>query len=231
MLFISKKARLCISIALACYSTVYVTRAMEQEEPPFKRSKKEEQREQVCSWAKLPLELKDYIFSFLESAKDEKAAIENIKSLATTSKEFYNLINHPYVLDSIIKRISERFNKPLIGIALVFKSPGARWLNAYSRNNLQVEDGLNSYLVAATNLGNSTLTQFFLNAGADVNQIISNGRTLLHKAVGERYKHIVAILLKAGADVNKTDNDGKTPLYWAASKGYKEIVALLSAVK
>jgi hypothetical protein len=101
-----------IYLILVCCSGIYITKAMEQSTLEIEKSTEE----QTKSLANLPPELKAYIISFLISAKNADEAVKNIKFLAATSKEFYNLINDPHILGNLMLEISNRFNS-LSGLA------------------------------------------------------------------------------------------------------------------
>jgi hypothetical protein len=155
LLLIYKRIITCLFLTVACCVGVCVTNAMEQEEPVAKRRKTEEQvtsgiekkieelisplsslamegkkvEEKTSTWASLPTELKAYIISFLASAKNEKEAIRNIKALSLTSKELYNLIHDPNIVNSLILEISNQFGKSPVDVAREFESPAAaEWL-------------------------------------------------------------------------------------------------------
>ncbi|PRD34404.1 UNVERIFIED_CONTAM: Serine/threonine-protein phosphatase 6 regulatory ankyrin repeat subunit B [Trichonephila clavipes] len=69
--------------------------------------------------------------------------------------------------------------------------------------------------------------QTMIRKGLDINSTDSNGRSLLHFAVGDNKKGIVESLLCNGANVLQVSNKGNTSLHIAASKGYEDIVNLL----
>ena len=64
-----------------------------------------------------------------------------------------------------------------------------------------------------------TRARLYLQLGADVNQVDSVGRSLLHQAVLNLQPEQVNLLLEQGAAVNQADNMGNTPLHLAASHG------------
>jgi hypothetical protein len=240
--FLSKPINAFIYRMLVSCSLVYVTKAMEQpssvmEEKIEKQvipvsslaAMEKKTEEQVSPFESLPLDLKAYIISFLVNAEKKKEAIKNIKYLAATSKGFYTIINNPQILGSIIKGINERFGKPLIDVALEFKNPGATWLKEYIKKDMQTKDILDKSLLEAVQAGDSILTQFVLNAGADVNgkEKLGGGYTPLHWAVFQDDKNSAELLLGYGADVNKATKLGNTPLNTATSSGKKNIVELL----
>ncbi len=66
-----------------------------------------------------------------------------------------------------------------------------------------------------------------LSAGADVNQQLKNGETLLTAAILARNINLLNFLIKNGADVNKSMRDGQSPLSLACNNNFKEIVNLL----
>jgi ankyrin repeat protein len=224
MLLTLKHIEYYIYLLVLCWSGMYLIQAMEHQTSGMEN----EAEEQASSWTRLPKELKVNIITFLASAEYEEKAIGNIKALSITSKEFYNLINHPYVLGSLIQAVSSQFNKSLIDVAITFNNPNVTtWLKDYLRQHPQTQEHLNQYLLNAAIRGDKNLLAFFLNAGADVNQKDTDGRTPLHCAASLERKEIVEFLLKAGAAVNTQDKYGHSPLYETAYKGYDEIVELL----
>jgi ankyrin repeat protein len=211
-----------------CCTPMYLTKAME--ESIAKRRKIENHQEyHVSPLENVPSELKVYIISFLVSAENQEKAIESIKALSQTSKSFYSFINDTSVLGNLIKEISNQFGQSPIDIAIGFRNPGAaNWLKGYSQNNLQVKESLNSGLLQFAQSGDSILTQFFLNTGADVNKVDKTGRTPLHWVAINGHAAIVELLLEYGADVNKVDNNDNIPLFTAAySNADKDTVELL----
>jgi hypothetical protein len=223
-MLLSTKNKILIYGTLVCCVGIYQSKAMEQEASDA--GKVEE--EQVSSLQNLPLDLKAHILSFLVSAKNEKEALQNIKYLAASSKEFYTIINDSSILGRLIPEISERFNSPLFYIAIAFRNLGASsWLKEYSQKNKNIEEILDKQMLVAAQAGNSILTQFFLNAGANVNKEDNYGITPLHWAADSGKKDIVKLLLNAGANVNAANSYGSTPLYRAATNGHKEVVELL----
>jgi hypothetical protein len=66
-----------------------------------------------------------------------------------------------------------------------------------------------------------------LEAGADPNEITSNGRRPIMSASGQGYADVVKALVEAGADVNAKDNDGDTALHDTALQGRTELARLL----
>jgi hypothetical protein len=229
-----KKIRLSFSLTLALCSGIYVTNAMEQEEPALKRRKTEGQQEHLIScFENLPSELKAYIINFLVSEPTKQRAIESIKALSRTSKCFYNYINDPYVFDTLIKGIAQQpgisFGQvAIIEVAIAFKNPSAlRWLKDYSEKNCEIKEILDQCLLDTAQTKRYRLIRFLLNAGADVNKTDNFGNTPLYEASCKGHKAIVELLLQRGANVNQADCNFRTPLYWAVCNGHKIIVKLL----
>lgn len=54
--------------------------------------------------------------------------------------------------------------------------------------------------------------------GADPNQRIGHGATVLHGAAIRGSNDIIKMLIANGADVNVQDDSERTPLYWAVTK-------------
>jgi ankyrin repeat protein len=225
VLLISNQIRNYIYLIVACCSGISITKAMEQETPDIEKRTEEEQ---VSSCESLPSELKVYIIGFLVSAEDAKGAVKavrDIKYLAATSKCFYNFINDPQVLDTLIQEISKQFVCVYpIDVALAFKNSSAlRWLKDYLQQNPSEKARLNDRLMNAANFGKSSTLVFALNAGADVNTQDSCGYTPLHSAVQEGHKDTVELLLNAGADVNSVDKYSQTPLHRIFGPGNKGV--------
>lgn len=75
--------------------------------------------------------------------------------------------------------------------------------------------------------GRTEIVQVLIDAGADLDNQKSDGRTPLHMAVSRGSIDIVKALLAAGAYVDPVDHDHITPLHIAASLGHAEMVELL----
>jgi len=81
-----------------------------------------------------------------------------------------------------------------------------------------------------TSKGHVGVVQLLLLQGADGNQKLDTGETVLHLAVWNGNTPTVQALLKAKAAPNATDNSGSTPLHLAAWRGHADVVtALLKA--
>jgi hypothetical protein len=224
MLLLSKQVKNSIYLVVACCSGIYVTKAMEQQTPGIEKNIEVE----ASPWARLPAGVREYIISFLESAKDQKEAVKNIKGLSQTSKELNKLINDTQVLGDLIQAISRRFNISPIDVASEFNNPGAlNWLKNYAQQNPQEKKLLDKRLRQAAKEGNMTLTQFLLNAGADVNTQGKWGYTPLQLAVIKGQNDMVDLLLNAGAHVNQSNKLGNAPLHWAVTNGNTDAIQLL----
>ena len=66
-----------------------------------------------------------------------------------------------------------------------------------------------------------------LDGGADVNQRLLCGRTLL--MVRHENPAMTRLLVEKGADVNAKDELGRTALQWARWREFKEVVSVLKA--
>ena len=88
------------------------------------------------------------------------------------------------------------------------------------------------FLVAALfKLSDTSMVEFLIDAGADINAATKDGKTALHWATGRWacHRNIVKALVDAGADVNATTEDGSTALHLAAERGQESIVRALTA--
>jgi hypothetical protein len=246
MFFKSKKVSGSIYFIVCC-SGMYVTKAMEQEEPTSKRRKIEEfalsslaisekkTEEEASPWAKLPSELKAYIISFLGSAENKEKAVKTIKALSLASRELYTIVNDPTVLGGLIVEISNQYGKSLIEVALEFKDLGILdWLKNYIQHRPQEQEALDMFLLEAVRKNNSSHLIAALKAGADVNKADRWDITPFHFALLSGNKNIVKLLIKAGANAHYFNNIGYgasvTPLSYVICskvKNKKDIIELL----
>lgn len=95
-------------------------------------------------------------------------------------------------------------------------SAGARVVDI-DRNSLILQDALDK----------QESLHSLINSGASINQVDSNGRSLLANAAYSGNLEVVQSLLIYGADVGVTDRTGQTALGLAARHGHVEAVALL----
>ena len=66
-----------------------------------------------------------------------------------------------------------------------------------------------------------------LQAGTNVNAVVEDGHTILHRAAMWADGEVTALLLQAGADVNARDDEGETPLHLAAENDNLDAVTIL----
>ena len=85
-------------------------------------------------------------------------------------------------------------------------------------------------MVVAANLAFTSVMQDLQMAGANINEQLHNGNTLLHNMIAQG-KHNLAqfIISTLKADPNIKNNQGHTPLYLAAQAGMQETMKLLHA--
>ncbi|EAX93924.1 ankyrin repeat protein, putative [Trichomonas vaginalis G3] len=88
---------------------------------------------------------------------------------------------------------------------------------------------LNKFFVYSTIFNISSLCEYFLLNGANINAKNIDGKTALHIATSKinNNKEIVELLLSHGANINEKDNYGATALHKAGYNNNKEIVELL----
>ncbi len=86
---------------------------------------------------------------------------------------------------------------------------------------------LTSQLPGVIAVGRIRLANLMIRHGADVNQLDTDGTTLLFAVVYSDKPEFVESLLKAGANPNVTDKKGLTPLVYAVRMGNKRIASLL----
>ncbi|EAY18873.1 ankyrin repeat protein, putative [Trichomonas vaginalis G3] len=73
----------------------------------------------------------------------------------------------------------------------------------------------------------SSLCEYFLSLGADVNTKNENGEIVFHYTSLRNCKEIIELLLSHGADINSMDERGATALHYAVLDNNKESIQLL----
>ena len=105
------------------------------------------------------------------------------------------------------------------------KSACAKCLKYYEESQ-----DLNEGFYNALESGHTECMQWFINEGADVNNVNKEGNTPLVIAASKGCAEGIKALLEAGGDVNNVNKDWDTPLIISASEGCAEgIKALLEA--
>ena len=108
--------------------------------------------------------------------------------------------------------------------AMIKDSPDL--INARDSSNSENDTRLHT----AARLGQSTVVQFLLENGAEVDARNKSGRTPLHEASVTGRRAVVQLLLDRKADPNAADRNAHTPAHLAAGEGYKAVLeALLAA--
>lgn len=82
-------------------------------------------------------------------------------------------------------------------------------------------------LFKAINSGDVQRVRDSIDRGADVNDVDSQGTSILSTACYYGYTEIVQMLIEAGADVNYINTDWTTPLLLATQEGEADIVEML----
>jgi ankyrin repeat protein len=67
--------------------------------------------------------------------------------------------------------------------------------------------------------GHTTIVEYLLSCGANVDALDEHGISSLSWASGRNHVDIVTLLLIAGASPNLCDKNNTTPLIWASRRG------------
>ncbi|EAX99575.1 hypothetical protein TVAG_104560 [Trichomonas vaginalis G3] len=86
---------------------------------------------------------------------------------------------------------------------------------------------INTCFAYSPNFHLSSLLEYLISKGADINAKTENGSTPLHYAAKEKCKEAAEILISNGADINAKDKDGWTPLHYPARYNNKETAEIL----
>ncbi|EAY13420.1 ankyrin repeat protein, putative [Trichomonas vaginalis G3] len=92
---------------------------------------------------------------------------------------------------------------------------------------LDQTNNINTCFVYSPNFHLSSLLEYFISNGADINAKTKTGCTPFHHAARDNRKETAEILISNGADVDAEDEDGCTPLHYAASNNRKETAEIL----
>ena len=95
--------------------------------------------------------------------------------------------------------------------------------------HVTADTNLQEALGTAVRIGDRSVVQKTLAAGANPNRPVETGNTALSTAAFHGQLDVMRLLLEKGAKVNATNEDGNTPLHVAAFMGRTEIVQLLLA--
>ncbi len=109
---------------------------------------------------------------------------------------------------------------------LQVQNPGGLFSNDFIFH-VAVDTDLQEALGAAVRIGDRSIVQETLAAGANPNQPVETGNTALSTAAFHGQLEVMRLLLEKGGKVNATNEDGNTPLHVAAFMGRTEIVQLL----
>jgi len=111
---------------------------------------------------------------------------------------------------------------------LQVQNPGGLFSNDFIFH-VTADTDLQEALGTAVRIGDRSVVQETLAAGADPNQPVETGNTALSTAAFHGQLDVMRLLLEKGGKVNATNEDGNTPLHVAAFMGRTEIVQLLLA--
>ncbi|EAX88437.1 ankyrin repeat protein, putative [Trichomonas vaginalis G3] len=92
---------------------------------------------------------------------------------------------------------------------------------------LDQTNDINTCFVHSPNFHLSSLLEYFISNGADINAKDKYGCTPLHYTASNNWKETAEILISNGADINAEGKYGCTPLHYTASNNSKETAEIL----
>lgn len=102
------------------------------------------------------------------------------------------------------------------------------WLGKKCLNALETMEERATLLAFASFIGTSSIIQYLLHNGIDVNAKDERGYTPLHQAALAGNWHVITTLLDAGANINEQNENGDTPLHMALlDRNEKTAIALM----
>ncbi|EAY10968.1 hypothetical protein TVAG_446700 [Trichomonas vaginalis G3] len=131
----------------------------------------------------------------------------------------YAIISHN--IDFVTFLMNEHNIK--IDIELCFKYNNLQSFLVY----LDQTNDINTCFVYSPNFHLSSLLEYFISNGADINSNDEYGCTPLHYTAMNNSKEIAEILISNGADINAEDEYGCTSLHYAARDNSKETAEIL----
>lgn len=131
-----------------------------------------------------------------------------------------------------------RNNYPLLANLLIAAGADVNKRDMYGRTPLDYTkyheyrffNHYDSKLRNAINYNDTLVLHLLIAKGEDINEVDSDGNSLLHVALHYDHAECVRLLLTApGIDINKANRFGETPLHWAAKNGRTACVRWLLA--
>lgn len=99
-----------------------------------------------------------------------------------------------------------------------FEGPPPRDRMATEQGAVQHASGEMTALHFAARDGYLDTVEFLLDAGADVNAIVADGKDALGLAIFNGHYDLATLLIDRGSNVNQADARGFTPLFWAVDR-------------
>jgi ankyrin repeat protein len=79
----------------------------------------------------------------------------------------------------------------------------------------------------AAESGRSSIAEYFIKHGAEIDIMNKNGETPLYLAAANGHTHLVRLLVASGAEINRKSGSGDTPLLVSLEKGYTDMAKAL----
>ncbi|XP_063924404.1 uncharacterized protein LOC135138368 [Zophobas morio] len=98
----------------------------------------------------------------------------------------------------------------------------------YKEVNFRTASLGETLLSVASKKGNTTVAEYLVKCGAEINRADRKGQTPLYAASVTGQEKTVECLVKWGAEINRIDQLGRTPLWAASWYAYNEIVQFLA---
>jgi len=203
----------------------------------------------------LPSEIKEQVVFELTKSESLKSAVESLRQLTLTDKDFSSKVNHPIAIRALIQLMAQKFDAPSEYVAKKLSTAGSKKYIDLSYALITVLwkhdfDQAEKLLSAGADIDFQTADNYPVTCRSDIitspeyekikpkgitiyysveneDCLMSSCFSLVMYAIASDELTILEWLIKHKANLNITSGNGDTALLMAISLGKKDIVELL----